>query len=496
MNTTLEVIDPSGQVARPAMDTQRTEIDAAPGHIYRIHGGQNAGLSPRAVRVGGDLILQGLPDGQELVIVGFFTACRPGDVCTVILDEFAGLPETSITPATRPMGALSNGDFLIFSADQERPVAGAPGPATSAGDVASTDAAWFTGWKPVAAVGGGLLIIGGAAAGSSNSVGSDVARDTEAPTAPVVDANPALDDGFLNRGEASAGLTLTGQAEPGSTVTVNLTSVGGFALALTGIADDSGRFSIALPAGRLPQSDGNYSFTVTATDAAGNVSDPAAGQLTVDRTPPTATANISAAFDDFGGGATPVLPGGTTDDPTPIIFGTVSRALTSDESVVVLRNGSVIGTATVTGNQFTFTDPGAPSGSVSYTVQVRDTAGNGSTPSTALAFTIDAEPAGIGPGSTLTSSGSADQTVLDWSSFATSPTLIMSTTHDPDGSSVSMLSLASPASAQSAISPTANADAGLDTARAPTPPALTTTSLVITGALLDDYLGPGSSATI
>jgi hypothetical protein len=83
--------------------------------------------------------------------------------------------------------------------------------------------------------------------------------------------------------------TISGTAEPGSTVTVVIDLGGGASVTYTTIANGDGTWSIdlatatptdgALPDGGLAP--GIYPLTVTATDAAGNTSAPANATLTI-----------------------------------------------------------------------------------------------------------------------------------------------------------------------------------------------------------------------
>ena len=91
--------------------------------------------------------------------------------------------------------------------------------------------------------------------------------DVTAPAPPVVDATPTQ---------------ISGTAEAGSTVTITVPGVTGVAITT---ADDSGRWSIPTPAGAR-----NGTVSATATDQAGNVSQPGTGVL--DRADPVVPAPI------------------------------------------------------------------------------------------------------------------------------------------------------------------------------------------------------------
>ena len=93
---------------------------------------------------------------------------------------------------------------------------------------------------------------------TQNLVVSDPA-DTTAPEAPSVDTIT---------GNTDTGYTVGGKGEPGSTITIKNPATG--EVLGTTIVDKDGNYSIKLPTGVKP----GTQLTATATDAAGNVSDP------------------------------------------------------------------------------------------------------------------------------------------------------------------------------------------------------------------------------
>jgi large repetitive protein len=119
------------------------------------------------------------------------------------------------------------------------------------------------------------------AAGNTSVAGGPLAFtvDTQAPSAPTI-ADASVVNGYVNAANDTPRQTLGGLAEAGSTVNVYLN--GATSPAFTTSADGSGNWSVTL--GDL--ADGSYSYTATATDAAGNVS-AAGGPLafTVDTRP-------------------------------------------------------------------------------------------------------------------------------------------------------------------------------------------------------------------
>ncbi|HFI0173277.1 TPA: Ig-like domain-containing protein, partial [Streptococcus suis] len=126
--------------------------------------------------------------------------------------------------------------------------------------------------------------------------------DKTAPAAPVVNAPKEGDT------------TVTGTAEPGSTVTVNFPD----GSTATTTADENGNYTVDVPAGvELKEGD---KVTATATDKAGNVSEP---------TETTTTANPSDADENTPNtpAVTPVEdPNNLTDDEKAKVKEEVEKA--------------------------------------------------------------------------------------------------------------------------------------------------------------------------
>ncbi|WP_297195982.1 Ig-like domain-containing protein [uncultured Pluralibacter sp.] len=136
--------------------------------------------------------------------------------------------------------------------------------------------------------------------------------------------------------------TLSGRAEAGSTVTVydSGRAIGSVK------ADADGRWSFT-PTSNLAE--GDHRFTVTATDAAGNVSEKSGDYtLTTDFTPPAADKLAITGFEDNAGEITGnVANGGETDDHTPVISGTGTAGDTITVYTTVNGTKILLGTAVV-----------------------------------------------------------------------------------------------------------------------------------------------------
>ncbi|WP_145953570.1 Ig-like domain-containing protein [Alloalcanivorax xenomutans] len=204
---------------------------------------------------------------------------------------------------------------------------------------------------------------------SDPSTAFEVTVDTTAPAAPTV--------------EPTDGTILTGTAEAGSTVQVDTNGDG--TPDYTVEADADGNWSVTPDA---PLADGTE-VSVTATDEAGNTSDPVT--TTVDEnlndTTPPAAPTIAEAVDDVAPGTDPVLTGGSTNDTTPTLTGTAEAGST----VAIFQDGTEIGTATADGSgNWSFTpSTELAEGDYSFTATATDAAGNTSDPSTAFEVTVD-----------------------------------------------------------------------------------------------------------
>ncbi|MGE9761310.1 Ig-like domain-containing protein [Pseudomonas sp. PDM20] len=207
--------------------------------------------------------------------------------------------------------------------------------------------------------------------------------DLDAPSKPtieqVLDHTGAITGPITNGGETDEKTpTLSGKAEADSIVTIK-DDKDGVLGSTTAKADGTWEFT---PAKDL--SEGEHSFTVEATDKAGNVSVPSEPfVITTDYTPPDVSKlAITGVLDSVGEVTGNILSGGTTDDARPVISGTG----TAGDTIVVHGkdvNGQdhILGSATV-GTDGTWTlKPVLPliSGLNELTAVESDAAGNAST---------------------------------------------------------------------------------------------------------------------
>jgi len=221
---------------------------------------------------------------------------------------------------------------------------------------------------------------------SQPSASFSLTIDTTPPAVPVIvsvtddvgnAATPITNGGLTNDNQP----TLSGTAEAGTTIKIydGTTLVG--TVTATG-----GAWSYTPTLG-----DGQHSFTVTATDAAGNVSDPtAAFVVNVDATAPTVP-TITSIVDDVGTVTGPIIGGSPTNDPRPTLNGTAE----ANSTVRIYDGTTLVGTVTADANG-TWTLPQTSialgEGQHSFTVTATDAAGNTSAASAPTAITVDLTP--------------------------------------------------------------------------------------------------------
>lgn len=225
---------------------------------------------------------------------------------------------------------------------------------------------------------------------SNPSSAFTVVVDSVAPTAPLivtVTDNTAPNIGPITSGQPTNETrpAITGSGEVGSTIKIydgsNPTPLG------TATVGSGGTWSFTPP---TALSSGSHNLTVTATDAAGNVSAPSAiFNVVVDLAAP-GTPAITNIADDVGTEKGDLTNGQSTDDTLPLISGTAENGA----SVKIYDNGTLIGTvnASATDGTWNFTPPvGSPltNGNHAFTVTATDSAGNVSSTSNTFNIVVD-----------------------------------------------------------------------------------------------------------
>ncbi|QJG79262.1 Ig-like domain-containing protein [Acinetobacter baumannii] len=301
------------------------------------------------------------PDGTTATVVagtdGSWSVPNPGnlvdgDTVTATATDPAGntsLPGTGTVSAdiTAPVVALddvlTNDSTPALTGTVNDPTAtvvvnvdGVDYPAVNNGD-----GTWTLADNTLPALTDGPHTITVTATDAAGNVGNDTAVvtiDTVAPNAPVLDPINATDP-------------VSGQAEPGSTVTVTYPD----GTTATVVAGTDGSWSVPNP-GNLVDGD---TVTATATDPAGNTSLPGTGTVSADITPP-----VVALDDVLTNDSTPALTG-TVNDPTATVVVNVDGV-----DYPAVNNGD--GTWTLADN----TLPTLADGPHTITVTATDAAGN------------------------------------------------------------------------------------------------------------------------
>ena len=206
---------------------------------------------------------------------------------------------------------------------------------------------------------------------------------TEPSINSVVDnAEPHV--GPMQKGETTNDTTptLSGSAAPGDVVSIldNGNVIG------TVKADGSGKWSFT-PDTAL--ADGQHTFTVTATDAAGNARTSGTFPIVIDTAAPSPAENI-VINDNVGDKQGPVGPGDTTDDQSPTLSGEAEPGSVVD----IYDNDEKIGSVIVDDEGKWSYTPDTPlaKGDHEITTTVTDPSGNTSEPSPGISFTVDPDP--------------------------------------------------------------------------------------------------------
>jgi hypothetical protein len=212
------------------------------------------------------------------------------------------------------------------------------------------------------------------ASGNSSSASSTVQVDTVSEVS--VDTSAAGGDGTINGAEQAAGVTLTGSAQPGSTVNVTF---GTSTLAAT--VDANGGWSVDFPASAIPTGEYEGTVTAVATDANGNVAT-TTGTVQVD------TLVNTFEYTSTSGGADGVI------NASEAQAGLIVTGNAEPGSTVQVALGGVTTTATVAADgSWTATysaDQLAP-GTYTSTLTATATDAAGNTSSIDQAVTVDTE---------------------------------------------------------------------------------------------------------
>ncbi|MFE8101468.1 Ig-like domain-containing protein [Brenneria goodwinii] len=356
----LAIRTPDAPTTRISEDGTTISGEAQPGHAIKVT----------------------LPDGSTLETVAdtdgsweikLDEPLANGEAVTVTVTDAAGnvsapvtvtAPDTSIPDTTAPdapVAAISEDGLTVSGTAEAGSLVTVTLPDNSTQTTtAAANGTWSITLPEALTAGEQLTATATDGAGNVSAPVTVTAPDTSIPDTTAPDAPVAA--------ISEDGLTVSGTAEPGSAVTVTLQNNA----TLTITADAFGVYSIALPTALT----NGEAVTVTATDAAGNVSTPTTATAP-DLTAPTAPADLLVAED------------GTS----------VSGSAEAGSTVTITDPaGNVLGSVTA-GEDGSFSVPLTPvqTNGEAVTVTVTDAAGNVSAPTTATApdLTAPAAPADL-----------------------------------------------------------------------------------------------------
>ena len=205
----LEIKSNESAASRIRLSGGRNRITVRPGESYRIIDDQTGFAPPGTAvkRVDSSIVIDGLGRGEtsEEVVVDlneFYSTCSVSSPCSVLVQQDGGGAETTVTPATQPIGALADGSFVLYDPGYVAPEPVSPEPSDG-------------GWGRVALYGlGGLAIVGLAAGGGGGGGGGGDEGGGDRPdgtlrlsSAPFVNDRKPL---------------VSGQGEPGATITLQI----------------------------------------------------------------------------------------------------------------------------------------------------------------------------------------------------------------------------------------------------------------------------------
>lgn len=211
--------------------------------------------------------------------------------------------------------------------------------------------------------------------------------------APVINAVGATTPDLVNAAEKAAGLTVTGTAEVGATVTLTLA---GTAKTATAAAD--GTWSVSFTAAEQPVTDGVYALTASAVDTAGNTTaSPGTRPITYDTAAPAAPVVNTISSDNVLNSGEVTAGGtvtGTAEANATITVDFRVPATVSGARATALQESFESRTTQADGNgnwTLSWTSADFPEGTVVVGATATDAAGNSSTETT-VDVTVDLTP--------------------------------------------------------------------------------------------------------
>lgn len=211
-------------------------------------------------------------------------------------------PDVAITTGVDSVGHVVNGDELAGGVTLTGTGEAGATVAVTIQDVTRTvtvtengtwSATWQAGTLDEGEFSTGVTVVSTDAFGNSTTITDTLVVDTIAEV--TLSTANVEGDGTINAAEAADGVTLTGTAQPGSSVAVTFNGI-----TRTATVDASGDWSAAFLASEIPSGETQVAVTAVATDAAGNTAT-ATGSVDVD------TLVNTLGFTSTSGGADGVI---------------------------------------------------------------------------------------------------------------------------------------------------------------------------------------------
>ncbi|MDO5102964.1 MAG: Ig-like domain-containing protein [Lautropia sp.] len=303
---------PSSRVTRTPLKGGTIRLNVRPGDVFRLIDEANDEQPANAiVKRQDNSVLIDVPGTNgtphtEVELLSFYSSCSVSAPCHLYLSDGAE-GTVNITPGTAPIGALSDGSFVLHDPGYAaQPVATAP-TSSEGGIMANKPLMYGVGGAAViglvaAAAGGGGG--GGETAVSPSPAPGDGATSSQPPAPTPIDPNLKVTQSSVSK---TAAPTLAGTGSPGAQILIEIDTNGDNKadVSYRSTVGADGRWSanlgtLAPTTGTRPTGgfDATDSVTVSQTTSTGTSSLPAF-KLTADDTPPAAPTLSPVATDNL-----------------------------------------------------------------------------------------------------------------------------------------------------------------------------------------------------
>jgi len=394
-----------------------TAIDCAASVSIAVHGDARLNLhSPQAALIGRKRVAKSLAlefdDGQSVVLEGFYAlagegtgptlAVSTGDVAEILVGGENAASNMAEGSVNGTLVAIPNGQVNTATSDCiAGPEALAAGDAVSAGGGESSFWTTIAPFVPLFAATAGVLGMKSLTS-SENSQDSGAPVSTDGPAVSITavsdDAAPVigtiLDGGETNDISPTLSGLITGTLAPGDVIAiyrdnvrVGTATVSGNSWNFTDAGLSVGAHTYQARVEALGGKQGGvseiFSITLVAANPGGDGGSPEVSFV-----------SIIGVNDDVAPVTGKVTSGGATNDTSPAVSGSFTGSLAGGEVIAVYRDNTRVGTATLSGNSWSFTDTGLSDGAHSYQARVEDTAGNARSLSDVYAIIVDTRASG------------------------------------------------------------------------------------------------------